>query len=388
MTSRDDSIALVRRALAHFRARTTDEAETVMEQDTAAYTDPERYAREVDRIFRSLPLALALSIELPKPGSWRAMNVAGVPVLLTRDEEGRANAFLNACRHRGALICEAGRGEAARLSCPYHAWSYDLAGRLVGIYAENTFGAVDKARLSLHRLPCEERAGLVFVALRPEARFDIDEWLGDFRAELDGLELGGWHIYAQREFEGPGWKVAWDGYLEAYHHNPVHGATVGRYTIGNLLLQDVYGPHQRITFARRSLKDIEHVPPEEWEPDAHIRKIHSLFPNLSISGILGDHALVSQLFPGPTPFSTVTRQTVLCARMPETDEEKAATEAFSRIVEQAVVEEDYKVGFTIQEGLIGGANKTFLYGRNEPAIQHYHRTVARFANTAPPRPLR
>ena len=82
---------------------------------------------------------------------------------------------------------------------------------------------------------------------------------------------------------------------------------------GNLLVLDTYGPHQRLTFGRKTLAELVDQPEAEWEVDKHIRLIHNCFPNLSVSGILGDHCLVSQIFPGPTPTSTVTRQTVLVA---------------------------------------------------------------------------
>jgi hypothetical protein len=86
---------------------------------------------------------------------------------------------------------------------------------------------------------------------------------------------------------------------------------------------------------------------------------------------------VSQIFPGSTPNTTLTRQTVLVAKPPLTDEARAASRLFSDMVLQAVRDEDYAVGATIQEGLRSGANREFLFGRNEPAVQNYHRTVAR-----------
>ncbi|MFT4564233.1 MAG: phenylpropionate dioxygenase-like ring-hydroxylating dioxygenase large terminal subunit [Gammaproteobacteria bacterium] len=235
---------------------------------------------------------------------------------------------------------------------------------------------VDHALLGLKELNCEERAGLVYVMLTPDKTFDIDAWLGDFRQELDSLKLDSWHIFEQRELSGPGWKVALDGYLEAYHHNSLHGKTVGKLTVGNLLVLDTWGPHQRLTFGRKSLNELVDTPESEWDPNKHIRLIHNCFPNLSISGILGDHCLVSQVFPGPTPASTVTRQTVLCASAPNTDEARAASTLFSDMVLQAVRDEDDIVGGTIQAGLGSGANSEFIFGRNEPAVQNYHRTVA------------
>lgn len=379
---REVMLDLTRRALAHFRAGTTDQADDVMRMPIAAYIDAERYRREVERVFKHLPLALALSIEIPQPGDYRAMQVLDVPVLVVRGKDGRARAFLNACRHRGATVCAQGRGHARVFTCPYHAWAYDTQGGLISRYAAETFGDVDHATLGLTELDCAERAGLVYVKLTPGEALDIDAWLGDFVDELGTLELGNWHIYEQRELDGPGWKVALDGYLEAYHHNSLHGKTVGQYTVGNLLVLDTWGPHQRLTFGRKSLAELIDQPESAWDAQKHIRLIHNCFPNTSISGILGDHCLVSQIFPGPTPTTTVTRQTVLVAKPPETEQERAASELFSALVLQAVKDEDYAVGRTIQDGLASGANGEFLFGRNEPAVQNYHTTIARLMGGA------
>jgi phenylpropionate dioxygenase-like ring-hydroxylating dioxygenase large terminal subunit len=236
--------------------------------------------------------------------------------------------------------------------------------------------------MSLTPLFCAERAGLVWVGLTPGEVHDIDEWLGDFAAELATLKLESWHLYEQRDIAGPGWKVTMDGYLEAYHHDSVHGATVGKHTVGNLLVLDTFGPHQRLTFARRSLSELKDIAEADWEPQRHIRLIHSGFPNLSISGVLNDHCLVSQIFPGPTPDRTVTRQSLLAARRPATEAEQAAARTFSAMVLQAVRDEDYAIGFGIQAALKSGANSEFVLGRNEPAVQNYHRWVARLMRGA------
>ncbi len=381
MNPADDSTALARRALAHLRNKTTDQAPSIMEQPVDAYNDPERHRREVDRIFRHLPLGLALSIELPVPGSYRAMTVMDTPIILVRAQDGVARAFINACRHRGAQVCNPGNGTLQRFVCPYHAWRYDLKGRLTGLFGESTFGEVSAKTHSLTELQCAERAGVLWVDLTPGESFDIDDWLGDFVTQLETLHLNRWHLYAQRDIPGPGWKAAWDGYLESYHHNTVHGATVGRFTIGNLMLHDTYGPHQRLVFGRRSLGELEGVPEAQWDAETHLRRIHLCFPNLAISGVLGDHCLVSQVFPGSTPDTTTTRQSVLAAREPRTSEERATTENFSNLVLQAVRDEDYAIGFTIQQSLRAGGNQVFTFGRNEPGVQHFHKTLAALMRT-------
>ena len=243
------------------------------------------------------------------------------------------------------------------------------------------FGDLNKEEFGLIELNCEERAGLIWVTLSPEVEFDIDSWLGDFALELETLNLKEWHIFDQREIEGPGWKVALDGYLEAYHHNQLHGDTVGKHTVGNLLVLDTYGPHQRLTFGRKSLSELIDKPEEEWEdPLDHIRLIHSGFPNLSISGVLGGHCLVSQIFPTSSPEFTITRQTILSAEEPKTKEEKKTTQDFSDMVLQAVVDEDYKMGLQIQSNISKLESHNFVYGKNEPAVQNYHNWIDKFMN--------
>ena len=380
MAYTDDAIRdLTRRVFDLWQDNTTDLAPDVMRQSVQAYLDQGRFEFESDRIFKHLPLALALGSELPAPDSYKAMDVMGVPVLLTRGADGAARAFLNVCRHRGSPLCEPGSGSAQRLSCPYHAWSYDTAGDLVGMFGAHTFGDVDRDHLSLTPLACAEKAGFVFACLTPGVTFDIDTFLGDFGPYVAALDLDQWHIFEQRTLDGPGWKVAWDGYLEGYHQERLHPKTVGLNTIGNLMAHDTWGPHQRIVFGRKSLPKLVGQPESEWDLDEHIRLIHSIFPNVSISGILGDFCLVSQLFPGSTTDTSLTIQTVLCRHEPSTDEERQVAEQFSALVLRAVRDEDYWVGFQIQNALKSGATAEVLFGRNEPSLQHYHHAVERYA---------
>lgn len=380
ISNHSDMVQLARRALHHQQNGTTDLAESVMHMPTDAYTNVLRYRAERDRIFKTLPLALALTIEMPEPGDFKTMLVMETPILLVRGDDHIVRAFLNVCRHRGARVCNIDSGNTRSFNCPYHAWIYDRQGILTSRYAADSFGEVPQDELGLSPLGCEETVGLIWVTLGSSESFDIAAWLGAFAAELASLKLTDWYLYAKRELAGPGWKVTMDGYLEIYHHNVVHGATVGKHTIGNLLVLDTYGPHQRMTLGRKSLDTLVDQPEEEWQPLEHIRLVHSCFPNLSISGILGDHCLVSQIFPGPTPDTTTTIQMVMAAREPKTPEELAATRHFDDMVVQAVQDEDYRLGFAIQEGINSNANHQFLYGKNEPAVQNYHNWIARFMN--------
>ncbi|MDB2365364.1 aromatic ring-hydroxylating dioxygenase subunit alpha [Luminiphilus sp.] len=377
-----DAAELAARALKHFNEGTTDRAPSQMRIPVSAYTDEAQFQAERQAVFFESPIAVALSLEIPKPGDFLTQTIMGKPLLFTRDKEGVLHCFINVCRHRGAKVCATEKGHQSRFSCPYHAWTYSNKGELIGVYGEDSFGDVDRASMGLAELPCDERSGVIFACLTPGEPLDLDNWLGEFASKLADQNLEQWHLYTERFLSGAGWKATLDGYLEVYHHDSVHGKTVGPYTVGNLLVHDTWGAHQRMVIARKDITKLNDIAPENWEaPESYIRVVHSVFPNLSISAILGGQCLIGFVYPGETSTTTVTRQLILSAEAPETDEQKATIETFSQMTLQAVRDEDYALVATIQGALHAGANDSFLIGRNEPAVQHYHRSIASISGT-------
>ncbi|MEP1593226.1 MAG: Rieske 2Fe-2S domain-containing protein, partial [Halieaceae bacterium] len=102
--SKAQLVEMSKTGLVHAAAGTIDQADGIVKIPASHYYDPERWQLEMDRVFGRLPLMLATSVELPKPGDYKAMEAAGVPVLLTRDMDGAIKAYVNSCAHRGAQI--------------------------------------------------------------------------------------------------------------------------------------------------------------------------------------------------------------------------------------------------------------------------------------------
>lgn len=369
--------ALTRRLLEHMERGTTDQAEDVYRVPVASYRDPERWQREMETIFRRKPVVVALSAQLPEPGAYRALDLAGIPVLSVRQNDGGVRVFLNACRHRGSQICEIGLGNARRFTCPYHAWTYDRSGALVGMPGRESFGELDPAAHALTELPCEERAGFVFGVLTPGLPLDLDAWLGDYAQVLEGLGLADMHFYTEREVIGPNWKVAYDGYVDAYHLDKLHKETLGKQFVGNVMAADAWGPHQRLAFPQRSLPELRGIPEEQWQPLGHMGVVHTVFPHVSVAGGPGVPTMVSQLFPGPTPDRSRTVQTHLTPKPLDSDAARQAMDGAVDFLERVVRDEDYKTGLGIQAALASGANQEFVFGRNEPCNQTFHRWVDR-----------
>ena len=108
--SREQLVEMTRREVENLQNNRIDLAPEILRVRTADYYDPDRWRLEVDRIFKRVPLALGFSCEMREPGSYLAMQVADVPVLITRGEDHEIHAFVNMCSHRGNFVVPEGTG--------------------------------------------------------------------------------------------------------------------------------------------------------------------------------------------------------------------------------------------------------------------------------------
>jgi len=149
------------------------------------YTDPEQYRLEQERIFKGPTWSyLCLAAEIPDPGDWVATTIGEVAVIVARGPDGAINAFVNRCAHRGNLLCLTENGHGREITCIYHGWTYDLAGRLTGVAFERGIkrqGGMPpefrKEEHHLQRLRVGEVSGLVFGTFSDEVE-DVETYLG------------------------------------------------------------------------------------------------------------------------------------------------------------------------------------------------------------------
>ena len=377
---RNKLVGLAKRLLAHNLNGTTDQADGIMVKPVADYIDNEVISSEVNKIFYDHPVPIALSAELKDNNSYKATKVIDTPLLITKGEDGVVRTFINICKHRGAPVCPEGIGKKSKFNCTYHGWMYDNTGNLVNIFKSDTFGDIDKSKIKLTELFCEERSGFIWACLNPDIKYDLNQWMNGFDAELDDIDLENWHLFKSIKINGPMWKICWDGYTDGYHHHMVHPETVGKNTIVNLIAHDTYGPHQRFAFGLNNIDELSDIEEKDWEPENHLRLIHSVFPNSSISAIQNEHCLVSIIFPSPDLQETVTTQYILCLKEPKTKEEIKKAEEFAELSRAAIIDEDYPINFKIQESIHSKANTEFLFGKNEPIQQHYHNWIDKLCN--------
>lgn len=193
----------------------------------ALYTDPALFATEMDRIFARTWVWVAHESEIRDPGDFKTTTVGVQPVIVTRDRRGAVHVLLNRCRHRGASLCETPRGNGNGFTCPYHAWSYGLDGRLRGIpYPDGYEGVLDRRDLPLRRLEVGVYAGMVFASLNPEVE-PLEDHLGGARHWIDLFmkQGAGYPLKVQGEytfrFRG-NWKIQLENTTDGYHFPIVH----------------------------------------------------------------------------------------------------------------------------------------------------------------------
>jgi phenylpropionate dioxygenase-like ring-hydroxylating dioxygenase large terminal subunit len=354
----------------------TFQSERITTVPAAHYIDPVRWDREMELIFKKVPLMLALSAELPGPGAYKALDALGMPVLITRDGDDKVRAFLNVCQHRGAPVVADGHGRCPRFTCLYHGWTYSNDGRLLAVTDARNFGEIDKSRRPLTALPCVERAGMIFVGLTPGATLDVDSYYGALLEDFEATDLAHWTFLGSRVIEGANWKIAFDGYLEGYHFATLHPKTIATRTPSNVTHYEAFGPHLRIGFPQMGIAKLRDVPREQWGKleNTGFDFVRILFPNVS-AFLAPEIAQIAQLFPGPT---AETNRTVLlyARRTPPKDEaDKANIEQMINFLRDVTYTEDYLLGLKIQQGLKSGGVKNLVFGKNERGNQFFHEMV-------------
>ena len=291
----------------------------------------------------------------------------------------RLRAFLNVCRHRGAKVAK-DCGEARAFSCPYHAWSYGLTGKLIAIPDERCFPGVRGERSSLTELPICEKYGLVWVIPTPDAdganTFDIDPLLAGLGPELACYGFSSWVFYDKRVVpETMNWKLLVDTFHEGYHIGFLHRKSLGPILHGNVADFESFGPNHRLTFPRRRLELLKGEPEAGWDLMWNTTLIYFLFPN-TILMLQGDHVELARIFPRENRVDrAVMELSLYVPRAPATQEERTHWDKNLQLVLDVVTGEDFPAGRTIQPGLTSGAQAHTVFGRNEPAMIHYHRSL-------------
>lgn len=367
--------SLTERALRLALEGTTEMAASVLPVPLSYYGDQAQLDRELAMLC-TVPLAIVPSAQVAEANDFVVREVLGSSLLVTRDADGATHVFLNYCRHRGARPAE-GCGNSRRHTCPYHAWTYDSGGQLVGMPGQDGFSDIDPADHGLVELPNEERHGFVWASLTAGGEIDVAAHLGPLDAELERWRYESYGYLTEQEFPSRvSWKGALEAFAESYHFPYVHGESViGQNTLANTSVHDAFGRHHRMGFPFNWITLLDADASGSWDPIDNMGVIYWIYPNL----ILANSPIgveIIDILPQDEPTSCSVRHSWMGRVPATTDDERAGYHAVYEAVHAAVRDEDFVMLPACGDGVRNGQHDHMLIGRNEIGVQHMVRTFA------------
>ncbi len=287
---------------------------------SADYASPEVLAEERERIWFGDWICVGRSEEVAEPGRYIVRDIAGESIFVTRNLEGRLRAFYNVCSHRGTrFLDEPAEGDRVRraFKCPYHAWSFDLDGRLIGTPNVHEDECFERDRHPLYDIAVDEYAGFLFVDLtrdepRPllDALTDGAETITAFeRYRMDELRIG---VRMSYEVEA-NWKILVENYNECLHCPTIHPELVELvplFRFGEVWDEESRDDGNRMadgatSFSRSGSSTLPRFPGLDPD-DEHMYYGTYQFPNLMLN-LHPDSAMYYILYPrGPAHTTVVT----------------------------------------------------------------------------------
>lgn len=205
-------------------ALSTDGAHTL---ERADYVSPEVFEREQARIFAQEWLCVGREAMVATPGRYVLFEMGLHELIVVRDRSGTVRALHNTCRHRGTRLCDAPCGELSEtIQCPYHAWTYGLDGRLLGVPDAREIEGFDKADWPLRQAHVATWEGFVFVNLADQP-VPFASAYAPLASRFERWRLGTLTAVRRIEYDvRANWKLLFENYSECYHCSPVHPSLV------------------------------------------------------------------------------------------------------------------------------------------------------------------
>ena len=340
----------------------------------SVYTDPDRFEAEKVALFDKLPLLLAPSALLPRNNLAVAHDGYGVPLILSRDMAGEAHVMANVCRHRGTRLLD-GDGDdavpAARIVCPYHAWTYRSDGSLLGLPRADCFPGFDKESHGLMRFRDFECGGMIWYSRDTKEDFaEIEMLCQDF----DAFGVAKHHLYKRKTHEvASNWKLVIDAFLESYHVQRLHASTIANFFADGITAADRIGHHQRAAVGRADyLADVDR---EDWTA---LRRVvtytYQIFPN-SVVIVSPDYINIMTVMP-QTVGTCLVEDFMLIPEAPQTNEAEAHWKKSWDLLDGVTFAgEDFKAAELCQRGLDSGLLNEVQLGTLEHGIADFHAKV-------------
>jgi choline monooxygenase len=191
------------------------------------YHNRDFYEREIDQIFKRCWLCAGTANELPNAGDYITFSIADQPIYIMRGSDGQIHAFANVCLHRMMRLLDARRGTCRRIICPYHGWTYDNMGQLIGAGHMAQSDSFNKSEYKIPELRLEIWEGWIYVTLNSSAP-SVASQLAELHPVVAAYGMADYQPVAERDhIWQTNWKFLCENFMEGYHLPVAHRATVG-----------------------------------------------------------------------------------------------------------------------------------------------------------------
>ena len=388
---KEEQVRLLKGLINYLETGTNVDAGGIMQTPTDTYTSEERFSEEWNKFFRDYPQIIGMTGDLAEPGTFFTREDFGIPLLATRDEKGKFRAFANVCAHRGVVVENEKKGKKTKFSCPFHGWTYDNSGKLIGFPKPDHFGDIDKTCYGLTELPCMEQYGFLWVHPNPKGEIDLNNLFGS--KLMEEFETWGFQnliLTNEEEYETEmNWKLAIDTFGETYHFPTLHRNTLFNNFHGNVQMFDTFERNARLTLCLREIDNMKKDPEENWHICRGAFPVYFLFPNtilnVSDTGIIlvreypldmSPHRSVSKVsfYFWPKVIDYLKENKIV---LDKTDGKplQDGVDGNPYLGFGAIIrDEDYVVAAASHKGIKSGAIDYLTFGKNELALHHYHNT--------------
>jgi carnitine monooxygenase subunit len=366
-------------------ARAIDVAPTMNEEAVSLpawiYRDPEFFELETELIFRPSWQIVCHLNDVPRAGDYHALEFLGQSIIVLRGEDGEVRGFHNACRHRGARLLDESKGHCGRrITCPYHAWTYGLDGRLLTVPQRSDFKGLDRERHGLVPLEHEVFMGFIFVRLAPGLP-SVREMAAPYTDELAAYRLEALVPQGRVTFRprSVNWKNVGDNYSDGLHIPVAHpgltrlfGASYGiesRPWIDKMWgqLRDIPSANLSERLYQRLLPRVPHLP----EQRQRLWTYFKLWPNVAFD-VYPDQIDFMQFLP-ISPTETLIRE--IAYVHPDARREMRAARYLNWRINRQVSVEDRRLIERVQAGMASDAYTAGPLGESEVCLRSFARRM-------------
>ena len=345
------------------------------------YRDPEFFELETELIFRPSWQIVCHSNDVPRAGDYHSLEFLGQSIIVLRGEDGAVRAFHNACRHRAARLLDESKGHCGRrITCPYHAWTYGLDGRLLTVPQRGDFKGLDRERHGLAPLEHEVFMGFIFVRLAPGLP-SVREMAAPYAEELAAYQLEELVPQGRVTFRprSVNWKNVGDNYSDGLHIPVAHpgltrlfGASYGiesRPWIDKMWgrLRDIPSANLSERLYQTLLPRVPHLPEERQRLWTYFK----LWPNVALD-VYPDQIDFMQFLP-ISPTETLIRE--IAYVHPDARREMRAARYLNWRINRQVSVEDRKLIERVQAGMASDAYTVGPLGESEVCLKSFARRM-------------